>query len=135
MSGVADSSNTLAEAATIDNRGAVGQHALAGDQPVHDLAGERQAARALVGGLGADDRVGDACDIVVLHVAADAAHPVHDRHADPPKMLGIADPGQLQDVRRADRARRHDPLARRLGGSIAAPGPPRENSMPVARLP
>ncbi|HMD66637.1 MAG TPA: hypothetical protein VKG22_08335 [Stellaceae bacterium] len=31
------------------------------------LAGERQAARALVGGLDADDRVGDACDRVVLH--------------------------------------------------------------------
>jgi len=40
---------------------------------------------------------------------------VHDRHADMPEMIGIADPGQLQDVRRADRTRREDHLARRLG--------------------
>jgi hypothetical protein len=39
-----------------DDRRALGQHALAGEEPPHDLAGERQAARALVGGLGADDR-------------------------------------------------------------------------------
>src|SRR5271165_5019639 len=52
----------------------------------HDLAGERQAARALVGGLGADDRVGDPCDIMVLHVPADAAQLVHDRHADMSEM-------------------------------------------------
>jgi hypothetical protein len=32
-----------------------------------------------------------------------------------PEMIGIADPGQLQDVRRADRTRREDHLARRLG--------------------
>ena len=40
---------------------------------------------------------------------------MHDRHADPADMLGIADTRQLQDVRRADRARRQDYLARRVG--------------------
>jgi hypothetical protein len=59
------------EAAPIDR--AVGQHTLAGDEPAHDLAGERQAARALVGGLRADDRIGDARGVVVLPVLADAA--------------------------------------------------------------
>ena len=44
--------------------------------------GERQAARLLVGGRHADDRIGDARDVVVLHVAADAAQFMHDRHAD-----------------------------------------------------
>ena len=51
-----------------DDRGAVGQ-------PPHDLAGQWQAARALVGGLGADDRAGDARDMMVLHVLADAGRP------------------------------------------------------------
>jgi len=37
-----------------DDRRTVGQHAFAGDQPAHDLAGQWQAARALIGGLGAD---------------------------------------------------------------------------------
>jgi hypothetical protein len=55
-----------------DDRGAVGQHTFPREEPAHDLAGEGQAARALVGGLRADDRVGDARDIVVLHVLADA---------------------------------------------------------------
>src|SRR6266436_6840217 len=71
MSGVADSSSTLAEAATID--GLLVSMPLPMNQPAHDLAGKRQAARALVGGLGADDRVGDACDVVVLHVFSHAA--------------------------------------------------------------
>jgi len=98
-----------------DDRGAVGQHAFAGEEPAHDLAAEWQAARALVGGLRPDDRVGDARDIVVLHVLAHAAQFMHDRHADLPEMLGIADPRQLQDVRRADRPRRQDHLSHRIG--------------------
>jgi hypothetical protein len=36
-------------------------------------------------------------------VAADAAQFMHDRHADLAEMLGIADAGQLQDMRRANR--------------------------------
>jgi hypothetical protein len=36
---------------------------------------------------------------MVLHVAADAAQLMHDRHADFGEMLGIADTRQLQDVR------------------------------------
>jgi hypothetical protein len=55
---VADSSSTLTEAATID--GLYVGIAFAGEEPAHDLAGERQAERALVGGLGADDRITDA---------------------------------------------------------------------------
>jgi len=74
-----------------------------------------QSARALVGGLDADDRVGDARGIVVLHVLSDAAQFMQDRHADLPEMLGITDPRQLQDVQRADRARRQDHLPRRIG--------------------
>ena len=65
----------------IDRR-AVGQHALAGEEPAHALAGKRQAARALVRSLRADDRIGDARDIVVLHVLADAAQVMRDGDAD-----------------------------------------------------
>src|SRR5262249_40616679 len=56
-----------------DDRRAVGQHTLAGDQPADDLAGERQAARTFISGLRAFDRIGDACGVMVLHVLADAA--------------------------------------------------------------
>ena len=59
------------------------------------------------------DRIGDAHDVMVLHVLADAGQRVHDRHADLREMLGIADSGQLQQMRRADRAGRQDYLARR----------------------
>jgi hypothetical protein len=69
---------------------------------------------------------------MVLHVLADSAQFVHDRHTDTPEMLGIANPRQLQDVRRADRARRRDHLAPGIG---PLDGAARENSMPVARLP
>ncbi len=40
----------------------------------------------------ADDRVGDARDIVVLHVLADAAQLMREPHADPAEKLGIANP-------------------------------------------
>ena len=113
MSGVAELLQHLDRGG--DDRRAVGQDTFAGDEPAQDLARERQAARALVGGLGALDRIGDARDIVVLHVLADAAQLVHDGHTDPAQMLGIADPGQLQDVRRANRARRQDDLTPRIG--------------------
>ena len=52
----------------------------------------------------ADNRVGDARRIVILHVPADAAQFMQDRYTDFSEMHGIADAGQLQDVRRADRA-------------------------------
>jgi hypothetical protein len=39
---------------------------------------------------------------VVLHVLADAVQFMHDRHADAPEMVWIANPRQLQDMRRAD---------------------------------
>ena len=41
-----------------DDRWAVGQHTLAGEEPAHDLAGERQAARALVGRPSVDNTPG-----------------------------------------------------------------------------
>ena len=40
---------------------------------------------------------------------------MHDGYADAAEMLGVANPRQLQDVRRADRSRRQDHLARRIG--------------------
>jgi len=43
---------------------------------------------------------------VVLHILADAAQFVRDRYADLAEMLRVADPRQLQDVRRADGTRR-----------------------------
>jgi hypothetical protein len=43
---------------------------------------------------------------MVLHVLSDAAQLVHDRNADAAQVLGVADPRQLQDVRRADGTRR-----------------------------
>src|ERR1700732_3781159 len=77
-----------------------------------DLAGERQAARALVGGLGADHRIGDARDIVVLHVLADAAQLMHDRHADPAEMLpGSAARLYPHNVRFSPRSTRTRPHA------------------------
>jgi uncharacterized protein (DUF433 family) len=39
---------------------------------------------------------------MVLHVVADAVQFMRDRHADLRQMLEIADPRQLQDVRRAE---------------------------------
>ena len=63
------------------------------------------------GGLGALHRVGDAREIVVLHVAADARQPMHHRHANLGQVLGIADARQLQDVRRADGSGGEDDLA------------------------
>jgi hypothetical protein len=58
---------------------------------------------------------------VVLHILVDAAQLMHDRHADLSQVFGIAHPGQLQNVRRADRARREDRLARRLGPARRPP--------------
>jgi hypothetical protein len=40
---------------------------------------------------------------------------VHDRDANLRQMLGIADTGPLQDMGRADRARRQDHLAHHFG--------------------
>ena len=40
---------------------------------------------------------------------------MHEGHADAAEVLGIADARQLQDVRRADRARREDHFARCIG--------------------
>ena len=77
-----------------------------------------QAARALVRGLRSDHGVGDARGIVVLHDLADAAQFMRDRDADLAEMFGIADPRQLQDVRRADGTCRQDHLARRLGPPV-----------------
>ena len=57
---------------------------------------------------------------MVLHVLADAAQFVHDGHADLSEMLGIANPRQLQYVRRADRTRHEEHLARRIGALDAA---------------
>jgi hypothetical protein len=60
---------------------------------------------------------------------------MHDRHADPAEMVGIADARQLQDVRRADRP------ADGVTSCIASPlsralrGPPRENWMVWPELP
>ena len=66
------------------------------------------------------DRISHAADVVVLHVLSDAAQFVDHRDADPAEMLGIADTGNLQEVRRADCPGREDDLAGRLGPLLAA---------------
>ena len=66
--------------------------------------------------------VGDARGIVVLHDLADAAQFMRDRDADLAEMFGIADPRQLQDVRRADGTCRQDHLASRIGPFDRAAG-------------
>ena len=53
--------------------------------------------------------------------------------ADAAEMVGVADPGQLQDMRRADRAAGQDHLDQRVGPLDLSP--PRANSTPTARLP
>src|ERR1041384_3560379 len=50
---------------------------------------------------------------MILHVLADAGQRVLRLDPDLREMLGIADPGKLQQVRRADRASRHDDFALR----------------------
>ena len=58
---------------------------------------------------------GDAGEEMVLQILADPGQRVGDRDADPAEMVGVADPGQLQQMRRADRAAGEDHLARRIG--------------------
>ncbi len=56
----------------------------------------------------------DAGQEMVLQVLADPGQRVRDRDADAAEMVGIADPGQLQDMRRADRAAGQDHLGQRV---------------------
>jgi hypothetical protein len=59
---------------------------------------------------------------VVLHVPPDAAQFVMHRDAGAVEMVGIADAGKLQDMRRADRTGGQDDLARgidTLGAAVA----------------
>ena len=48
---------------------------------------------------------------VVLQVLADARDIGDHVDAEPPQLLGIADPGQLEELRRCDRPAREDHLA------------------------
>ena len=82
-----------------NQRRAVGQHPLAGDQIAHDLGRERQAPRSFIRGRHAVNRIGDPHDIMILHVLADAGQRMMGFDADLCEMLGIADPGQLQQMR------------------------------------
>ncbi len=75
----------------------------------------------------------DARQEMVLQILADPGQRVRDRYADAAEMVGVADPGQLQDMRRADRAAGQDHLGQRVGP--LDPCPPRENSTPTARFP
>ena len=60
---------------------------------------------------------------MVLHVGADAGQRMHDRHADLLEMRRVADPRELQQMRRVDRARAQQDLALGLGPlGAAAPG-------------
>ena len=68
---------------------------------------------------------------MVLQVAADARQVVHDRNADRPQMIGRADAGLQQQLRRADGAGRDEHLAL-ARGSLACPLPS-TISTPTAR--
>jgi hypothetical protein len=92
-------------------RRAVGQHAFAGGEIADDLAGERQAPRALVDGDRPADRVVDPGDVVVLKVLPDPRQSVMNRYADAVQVLGRADPRELQDMRRVDGAGGEDHFA------------------------
>ena len=52
---------------------------------------------------------------MVLHVLADAAQFVDHRNTHPAEMLGIPDPRELENMRRANRPGAQDGLARRFG--------------------
>ena len=64
---------------------------------------------------------------MVLHVLADAAQFMRERYAHAAEMPGVANPRQLQDVRRADGTCRQGDLARRIG-------PPDQTSVDIASL-
>ena len=57
---------------------------------------------------------GDAGEEMVLQILADPGQRMGDRYADPAEVVGITDPGQLQQMRRADRAARQDHLGHRI---------------------
>ena len=101
-----------------DQRGGVGQQALAGEDIAHQLADKRQAARFLVGGRGAADLGGDAGEEMVLQILADPGQRVHHRHADAAEMVGVADARSIA-AHAASRSRR------RRGSPRAPPRPAR----------
>ena len=76
-----------------DQRGRVGQQSAAGEHIAHQLADKRKAARFLVRRPDAGDLGGDAGEKMILQILADAGQRMHDRHADPAEVVGVADPG------------------------------------------
>ena len=72
---------------------------------------------------------------MILEILADPGQRVMHRDARLRQHLRIADAGQLQQMRRADRAGGEDHLARRIGPLDGSLGRLRENSTPAARFP
>ena len=75
---------------------------------------------------------------VVLQVLAHAGQVGDHVDAEPAEQLGRAHAGQLQQLRRVDRAAAQDDLAPRASRAVLRPGPPRRrplNSTPTARAP
>ena len=112
MSGVADSVEHLDRGR--NQGGGVGQHAGAGKEIAHDFAGEWEATRRLVQCFGASNEARHAGKIVVLQILAHPRELMMHRDADAAQMVWIADAGELQDMRRADRTRGEDHLGGRV---------------------
>jgi hypothetical protein len=89
------------------------EQALARDEVAQHLADQRAAAAALVQRARALHQRGDADGVVVAEVAADAGQRV--LHLTPmPRVLRVADAGELQQMRRVDGAAGQDDVAPRL---------------------
>ena len=99
---------------------AEGQRAAPRRHPARDLADEPHAARELVDRDRIADAVGDADGVVIGEVGADAGKIVAHLDADRFQMRRRADAGDLQQVRRVDRAAGDDDLAARPQRAVGA---------------
>src|SRR4029453_3824208 len=96
-----------------DRRADHGQKAVAEQGIAQGLLHQTEAAAAVVEGdaLGTDGPA-RARGIVVAQVLADARQGMTDVDAERAQAVGLADAGQLQELRRVDRARADHDLAR-----------------------
>jgi hypothetical protein len=100
-----------------------GQRAIADRGEFRGLAHQPGAARELVDRHRVPHPMRHADDVMVVEVGADAGQVVQHRHADRLQMRRRADAGNLQQMRRVDRAAAEDHLARRgelaVGAALA----------------